>query len=133
MSPLMARATAVAITVATTSGMNERVRNSVTISSMAKMTPPSGALNAVVSAAAAPQPTMVRVSSTLSPMRCPTSEPKVEAIKISGPMRPSEKPVPMQMAAAAPLASATWVPSRARFTATASITTGTPCPRASAA
>ena len=66
-------------------------------------------------------------------MRCPTSEPKVEAIRISGPMRPSEKPVPMQMAAATPLASATRVPSRARFTATASITTGTPCPRASAA
>ena len=45
---------------------------------------------------------------------------------MSGPMRPSEKPVPMQVAAAAPLASATCVLSRACFTATASITTGTP-------
>ena len=58
----------VAITAATTIGMNDLVFNSAKMSSIANKTPPRGALNAVVIAAAAQHPTIVLVSSTVFPV-----------------------------------------------------------------
>ena len=111
--------------------MNDLVFSSAKISSIANNTPPKGALNAVVIAAAAPQPTIVLVSSTVFPVRCPISEASVDDITTIGPTRPSDIPVPTLVIAAAHLAKPCFALNLACLKATASITSGTPTPFAS--
>ncbi len=83
--------------------------------------------------AAAPQPTMVRswLAETLS--ICPMVEPSAEPIWTIGPSRPTEPPLPIEMAEASAFTATT----RGRITpprsATAAITSGTPWPLASRA
>ncbi len=60
-------------------------------------------------------------------------EPSAEPIWTIGPSRPTEPPEPMQIAEASALTAATLGRIRPPFSATASITSGTPWPRASLA
>ena len=107
--------------------------NSRSTISKPKKTPVIGALKVAAIPPAAPQATMIR--SRVSDIR--TSWPRVEAnadpIWTIGPSRPTEPPTPMQIAEATALTTVTWGRIRPPFSATASITSGTPCPRASRA
>ena len=104
-----------------------------TITSAAKSAPAIGALKVAAMPAAAPQPTIVRIwlAGTLS--SCPILEPRAEAIWTMGPSRPTDPPLPIEIAEA----SAFTLTTRRRITpprrATAAITSGTPCPLASRA
>ena len=60
-------------------------------------------------------------------------EPRAEPICTIGPSRPTDPPTPMQMADARDLTTATAGPMRPPRSAMASITSGTPWPRASLA
>ncbi len=104
-----------------------------TTTSAAKSAPAIGALNVAEMPAAAPQPTITRswLAETFS--ICPRLEPSAAPIWTIGPSRPTEPPVPIEIA----LASAFTATTRGRITpprrATAAITSGTPCPLASRA
>ena len=82
---------------------------------------------------AAPHATMIR--SRFSDIRtsCPTVEAIADPTCTIGPSRPTEPPVPMQIAEASALTIVTGGRIRPPFSATASITSGTPWPRASRA
>ena len=64
---------------------------------------------------------------------CPSAEPIAEPIWTIGPSRPTEPPEPMQSAEASDLTSGTRPRILPSLLCTASITSGTPCPRASGA
>ena len=66
-------------------------------------------------------------------IHCPRLDPIAEPIWTIGPSRPTEPPEPMVSAEAMILTTATRGRMRPPFSATASITSGTPCPRASRA
>ena len=111
--------------------MNDLVFSSAKINSIANKTPPRGALNAVVIAAAAPQPTIVLVSSTVFPVRCPISEARVDDTTTIGPTRPNDIPVPTLVIAATHFAKPCFALNLACLKATDSMTRGTPTPFAS--
>jgi hypothetical protein len=66
-------------------------------------------------------------------MRWPRPEANAEPICTIGPSRPTEPPVAMHSAEASALTTETCGRIRPPFSATAIITSGTPCPRASRA
>ena len=107
--------------------------NSRSTISNPKNSPVIGALKVAAIPPAAPQATMIR--SRLSDIRtsCPSVEASAEPICTIGPSRPTEPPVPMQIAEASALTTVTCGRIRPPFSATASITSGTPWPRASRA
>ena len=100
---------------------------------MPKNRPASGVLNVAAIAPPAPQAQITR--SRFSGMRMPW--PSAEAIDAPiwaiGPSRPTEPPVPIVRAEAKALTIETRARIRTPFCATAAITSGTPCPRASGA
>ncbi len=85
-----------------------------------------GALKVAAIPPAAPQATMMR--SFVSDMRttCPRVEARADPICTIGPSRPTEPPTPMQSAEATALTTVTGGRMRPPFSATASITSGTP-------
>ena len=133
MLPRKKRETTTATTAEMTIGVNSETAKPPMMTSPAKSAPAMGALKVAEMPAAAPQPTRVRIWAVLSFSSCPTDEPNAEPIWTIGPSRPTEPPVPMESAEASALAAtirARMMPPRS---ATAFITSGTPCPRASRA
>ena len=103
------------------------------MTSAAKNTPPIGALNVAEIPAAAPHATSVRTIGAGARTTCPSTEPMVEPIWTIGPSRPQLPPKPIEVAEAnalIPITRGRIFPPRS---ATASITSGTPCPLASGA
>lgn len=82
---------------------------------------------------AAPHATSSFSRSSESPVMRPRVEPSAEPICTIGPSRPTEPPEPMVSAEASVFTTATFGLIRPPRLATASITSGTPCPRASLA
>ena len=107
--------------------------NSRRMSSNPKNTPVIGALNVAEMPPAAPQATMIRIRFSGSRTHWPTLEASAEPICTIGPSRPTEPPDPMHSAEASDLTTATCRRIRPPSSATAIITSGTPCPRASRA
>jgi hypothetical protein len=122
-----------AVTEETTTIPKDRAAKSDKISSMAKNTPASGALNVAAIPPAAPQATTTRIRSSFSRASEPRVEPRAEPICTIGPSRPTEPPPPMHIAEASALTTATFGAIRPPRCATAYITSGTPWPRASRA
>ncbi len=112
---------------------NDSAVKSRRISSIAKKTPASGALNVAAIPPAAPQATRTRNRSSATRTQVPRVEPSAEPICTIGPSRPTEPPPPMHSAEASAFTAATCGPIRPPRRATANITSGTPCPRASRA
>ncbi len=101
--------------------------------SIAKNTPARGALNVAEMPPAAPQATS---SFTLRSSRwnsCAREDPSAEPICTIGPSRPTEPPPPMHSALASAFTTATCGRMRPPFLAIATMTSGTPWPRASRA
>ena len=107
--------------------------NSRRMISTPKNTPVIGALNVAEMPPAAPQATMIRSRFSGSRTHWPTLEASAEPICTIGPSRPTEPPDPMHSADARDLTTATCQRIRPPLSATATITSGTPCPRASRA
>ena len=126
-------ATASAIIAESITVNRESMENSRKMISTPKNTPVIGALKVAEIPPAAPQATRIR--SRFSGMRIhwPRPEARAEPICTIGPSRPTDPPTPMQMADATALSALTWGRIRPPFSATASITSGTPWPRASRA
>ena len=103
------------------------------ITSAAKRAPAMGALKVAEMPAAAPQATITRswLADTFS--ICPIDDPMAELICTMGPSRPTDPPLPMEIADARAFTATI----RLRITpprrATAAITSGTPWPFASRA
>ena len=122
-----------AVTEASTTMPNDWAAKSARISSIAKNTPASGALKVAAIPPAAPQATSTRILGSATRTTRPTLEPRAEPICTIGPSRPTDPPPPMHSADANALTAATWGAIRPPRRATAYITSGTPCPRASRA
>ena len=107
--------------------------NSRRMISTPKNTPVIGALNVAAMPPAAPQATRIRsrVSGILT--HWPRLEASAEPICTIGPSRPTDPPTPIQIADARALTTLTCGRIRPPPSATAIITSGTPCPRASRA
>jgi hypothetical protein len=103
------------------------------MTSSAKNTPAMGALNVAAMPPAAPQATSSRSRRSGTRASCPSTEPRAEPICTIGPSPPTEPPEPMHSAEASALTAGTGARMRPPSSATASITSGTPCPRASGA
>jgi hypothetical protein len=131
--PSTVRAMTAETTLDTTMTANERGAKSPRITSLAKKTPPIGALKVAEMPAAAPHATSVRTTGAGACAICPSTEPIALPICTIGPSRPAAPPNPIVVADARALIRMT----RGRMTpprsATAAITSGTPCPRASGA
>jgi hypothetical protein len=127
-SPITSATIADSITVNSASTENSRK-----ISSTPKNTPVTGALN--VAAIPPPAPQATRIRSRLSGIRThwPALEARADPICTIGPSRPTGPPVPMHSADATALTRLTCGRIRPPLSATAIITSGTPCPRASRA
>ena len=131
--PKAIRPTAVATTEARTTRPKERVSKFRRISSRAKKTPAIGALKVAAMPPAAPQATSSRVLSAAWRVSWPRPEPIAEPIWTIGPSRPTEPPAPIVIAEATDLTIGTRPRIRPSLEWTASITSGTPWPRASGA
>ena len=107
--------------------------NSRKMISTPKNTPVSGALNVAAIPPAAPQATRIRSRLSGILTHWPRLEASAEPICTIGPSRPTDPPVPMHSAEASDLTAATCGRIRPPPSATAIITSGTPCPRASRA
>ena len=107
--------------------------NSFKTISKPKNTPVSGALKVAAMPPAAPHATITRSRPSLIRTSCPNVEASAEPICTIGPSRPTDPPPPMHSAEARALTTVTGGRMRPPFSATASITSGTPCPRASRA
>ncbi len=98
---------------------------------MLKMAPAMGALKVAAMPAEAPQAAMVRSVVPRTLTSCPSVEPNALPICTIGPSRPTDPPLPILTAEATVFANAT----RGRIlplrTVRASITSGSPLPRAS--
>ena len=101
--------------------------------SRAKKTPAIGALNVAEIPPAAPHATISRSRCGGTRSHCPIEDPSAEPICTIGPSRPTEPPEPMQSADASDFTAATRTGIRPPLRVTASITSGTPWPRASRA
>ena len=133
LDPTTRRATTFAVTEEITSTPNDCAANARRMISRPNTTPAIGALNVAEIPPAAPHAT-IRVSrpdGTRS--ACPIEEPSADPICTIGPSRPTEPPVPMHTADARAFTPATRAGMRPPRRATASITSGTPWPRASGA
>ena len=133
MSPRTARPTTLAVTEESTTIPNDSVAHCPKMSSIAKNTPANGALKVAAMPPAAPQATMSRMRRSSNPTTWASEEPKADPICTIGPSRPTEPPPPMHSALASDFTSATCGRMRPPLRATASMTSGTPCPRASGA
>ena len=122
-----------AVTEASTTMPNDSAVKSRRISSIAKNTPASGALNVAAMPPAAPHATSTRIRSSATRTVRPSVEPSAEPICTIGPSRPTEPPPPMHSAEASDFTTATCGAIRPPRRATAYITSGTPWPRASRA
>jgi hypothetical protein len=131
--PNAARPITLAVTEANTTMPKDSAVKSRRISSMAKNTPASGALKVAAMPPAAPQATSTRIRASATLATCPRAEPSAEPICTIGPSRPTDPPPPMHSAEASALTAATCGAIRPPRRATAYITSGTPCPRASRA
>ena len=107
--------------------------NSRRMISTPKNTPVIGALKVAEMPPAAPQATRIRSRLSGILIHWPRPEANAEPICTIGPSRPTEPPVPMQIADASALTTLTCGRIRPPLSATAIITSGTPCPRASRA
>jgi hypothetical protein len=103
------------------------------ISSSAKNTPAIGALNVAEIPPAAPQATSSRSCDSGTRSSRPVTDPIAEPICTIGPSRPTDPPDPIQIADPSDLTTGTCGRIRPPIRLTASITSGTPCPRASGA
>ncbi len=123
----------VAVTEESTTGEKVARPKSPKSTSTAKSAPAIGALKVAAIPAAAPQPTRVlcRMWGALS--ICARLEPMDEPIWTIGPSRPTEPPEPIEMPEARIFTKATLGRMRPPLSATASMTSGTPCPLASRA
>jgi hypothetical protein len=92
-----------------------------------------GALKVAAMPPAAPQATRIRIRSSGIFTHWPTLEASAEPICTIGPSRPTDPPAPMHSAEATALTTLTSGRIRPPLSATAIITSGTPCPRASRA
>ena len=131
--PSAARPITLAVTEASTTMPKDSAVKSRRISSIAKNTPASGALKVAAMPPAAPQATSTRIRDSATRTSRPSVEPSAEPICTIGPSRPTDPPPPMHSAEASALTAATWGAIRPPRRATANITSGTPCPRASRA
>ena len=124
--PNAARPITLAVTEETTTMPNDWAVKSPRISSIAKNTPASGALNVAAMPPAAPQATstFIRASGTFRTR--PKVEPRAAPICTIGPSRPTEPPPPMHSADARALTAATCGAIRPPLRATAYMTSGTP-------
>ena len=107
--------------------------NSRKMISTPKNTPVIGALNVAEMPPAAPQATMIRSRFSGIRTHWPTLDASAEPICTIGPSRPTDPPDPMHSAEASALTTLTCQRIRPPLSATAIITSGTPCPRASRA
>jgi len=114
-------------------GLNVARPKSPRMISRANMEPAMGALKVAAMPAAAPQPTRVRILSAETLRICPMVDPMADPICTMGPSLPTEPPVPMQMAEAKDFITTSRFLMSPLLRATASITSGTPCPLASPA
>ena len=102
------------------------MENSRSTISTPKNTPVTGALNVAEMPPAAPQATRIRIRFSGIRTHWPRLEASAEPICTIGPSRPTDPPVPMHSAEARALTTLTWGRIRPPFSATASITSGTP-------
>ena len=102
-SPSIARPTTSAVTLANTTTPKDSAAKLRRISSIAKNTPASGALNVAAIPPAAPQATSNRIRSVSRRRTWATVEPAAEPICTIGPSRPTEPPPPMHSADASAL------------------------------
>jgi hypothetical protein len=107
--------------------------NSRRMISTPKNTPVIGALNVAAMPPPAPQATRIRIRFSGIRTHWPNADASAEPICTIGPSRPTDPPVPMHRAEATALTTLTCGRIRPPFSATATITSGTPCPRASRA
>ena len=114
---------------ATTRGMNARVVNSNSSSSMASTTEARGAPNVAAIPAAAPLASRIFRSAGETDSTWPISEPSAPPVTMIGPSAPNGPPVPMAMAADRGLAIAVRGWMRLCLVRMASIASGMPCPR----
>jgi len=121
------------MTLERTTAPKDSAAKSRRISSIAKNGPASGALNVAEIPPAAPQATSTRIREALSRVSRPRVEPRAAPICTIGPSRPTEPPPPMHNAEARALTTLTCGAIRPPRSATAYITSGTTCPRASGA
>ena len=114
-------------------GNRASTENSRKMISTPKNTPVIGALNVAEMPPAAPQATRIRIRFSGIRAHWPKVDASAEPICTIGPSRPTDPPVPMHSADATALTTLTWGRIRPPRSATAAITSGTPCPRASRA
>ncbi len=131
--PKNARLTRSAVTAERMVAKMASSENSRRTISNPKKSPVRGALNVAAIPPAAPQATMIRRRDSDIRTTWPRLDARADPIWTIGPSRPTEPPVPMQIAEARALTIETWGRIRPPFSATASITSGTPWPRASRA
>ena len=131
--PKKARLITSAVTAETIVADSASSVNSFNTISKPKNNPVSGALNVAEIPPAAPHATITRSRPSLIRTRCPSVEANAEPICTIGPSRPTDPPPPMHSADASALTTVTCGRMRPPFSVTASITSGTPCPRASRA
>jgi hypothetical protein len=121
------------VTELSTTNPNDSLSKLRRINSSAKNTPAIGALNVAEIPAAAPHATSSRSWDSVTRASWPSTDPSAEPICTIGPSRPTEPPDPMHSAEASDLTIGTCGRIRPPSRSTASITSGTPWPRASGA
>ena len=131
--PKKPRLTRSALTAARLVATRASRENSRRMISKPKNRPVRGALKVAAIPPAAPQATMTRNRVSETRTAWPRLEARAEPIWTMGPSRPTEPPVPMHSAEARALTRATGGRMRPPFSATATMTSGTPWPRASGA
>ena len=131
--PKNARLTTSPVTAARLVANRASSENSRRTISKPKNRPVIGALKVAAIPPAAPHATIILSRSSDIRTRCPTVDASADPICTIGPSRPTEPPAPMQIAEAIALTIVTGGRIRPPFSETASITSGTPWPRASRA
>jgi hypothetical protein len=124
--PNAARPMTSAVTDASTTMPKDSDAKSPRMSSSAKNTAAIGALKVAEMPPAAPHATSRRIRAGDTRSRCPSVEPSAEPIWTIGPSRPTDPPVPMQIAEAIDFTIATLGEMRPPRALTAYITSGTP-------
>jgi hypothetical protein len=131
--PRKTRETTVATTDEITIGLNWATAKSPMMISTANRAPAIGALMVAAIPAPAPQPTMVRSCRGVTRSVRPSHDAIDAPIWTIGPSRPTDPPDPIEMAEASVFRPSTRRRIRPPCSATASIASGTPGPRASRA
>ncbi len=131
--PSTDRPITLAVTEDSTTIPNDSSSHRRRISSIAKNTPASGALNVAAIPPAAPHATSSRTRRSSRCSICASADPSAEPICTIGPSRPTDPPPAMHNAEAIDFTTATCGRIRPPLRATATMTSGTPCPRASLA